>query len=138
MGNYCNNRSAYARGGRYVGRRYNGCSSCDTAQPMSVTDCGCEARVRNTDCGCEARMRDADCGCETRMRDADCGCEARVRNTAGGCENAAVFTNCPDQVLAMAYVPFQRFGDVYEVERGFIAGTLFAELDKPFKGGRCV
>lgn len=116
MGNYCNNRSAYARGGRYVGRRYNGCSSCDTAQPMSVTDCGCEARMRDADCGCEARVRDADCGCE----------------------NTAVFTNCPDQVLAMAYVPFQRFGDVYEVERGFIAGTLFAELDKPFKGGRCV
>lgn len=40
-----------------------------------------------------------------------------------------------DTVLAMAYVPFQRFCNLYPPERALEAGTLFADLDKPFLGG---
>ena len=40
--------------------------------------------------------------------------------------------NCP---LAMAYVPWQGFGETYELEAGFRAGTVFPCLDLPFKGG---
>lgn len=36
--------------------------------------------------------------------------------------------------LAMAYVPFQKFGNVFEPEVAFRTGTLFPELDKPFLG----
>ena len=41
--------------------------------------------------------------------------------------------------LAMAYVPMQKFGKVYEPARGFQLGTIFPELCKPFcgKGGGC-
>ncbi|RXS76722.1 spore coat associated protein CotJA [Blautia faecicola] len=41
--------------------------------------------------------------------------------------------------LAMAYVPMQKFGKVYEPARGFQLGTIFPELCKPFcgKGGEC-
>ncbi len=43
-----------------------------------------------------------------------------------------------DPVVAMAYVPWQQFKDVYEPEVALHQGTLFAELDKPFlAGGRC-
>ncbi len=43
-----------------------------------------------------------------------------------------------DPVVAMAYVPWQQFKDVYEPEVALCRGTLFAELDKPFlAGGRC-
>ena len=40
--------------------------------------------------------------------------------------------------VAMAYVPFQQFGTLYEPEKGFEAGTMFPDLDKPFWGGRGV
>ncbi len=36
--------------------------------------------------------------------------------------------------LAMAYVPMQKFGEVYSEEDALERGTLFPELDKPFKG----
>lgn len=41
----------------------------------------------------------------------------------------------PQQVsLAMAYIPFQRWENLYTPEIGFDRGTLFADLDKPFIG----
>ena len=41
-------------------------------------------------------------------------------------------------VVAMAYVPFQQFNanNVYSADRGFEAGTIFPDLDKPFYGRR--
>lgn len=37
-------------------------------------------------------------------------------------------------VLTMAYVPMQKFGALYNNEDALCAGTLFADLDKPFCG----
>lgn len=41
--------------------------------------------------------------------------------------------------LAMAYVPWQTLTETYPPCKGLIRGTIFEELDKPFrgKGGRC-
>ncbi len=39
------------------------------------------------------------------------------------------------QVVGMAYVPWQRWGDIYEPCKALSRGTLFAVLDKPFRGG---
>ncbi len=40
--------------------------------------------------------------------------------------------------LAMAYVPWQTWQNLYNAEKGFCRGTIFEELDKPFKGtGGC-
>lgn len=39
-----------------------------------------------------------------------------------------------DTVEAMAYVPFQNAGKLYNAERGFCSGTMFPCLDKPFEG----
>ena len=36
--------------------------------------------------------------------------------------------------LAMMYVPFQRFQNLYEPEKALKQGTLFADLDLPFYG----
>ena len=49
---------------------------------------------------------------------------------------------CPTfnpMVLAMAYVPWQEWRNLYSAEKGFCRGTIFEELDKPFlgKGGCC-
>lgn len=41
--------------------------------------------------------------------------------------------------IAMAYVPWQEFKDLYPAEKALCRGTIFEELDKPFlgKGGCC-
>jgi len=39
-------------------------------------------------------------------------------------------------VVAMAYVPFQQWGETYEPAKGLERGTIFPDLDKPFLCGR--
>lgn len=38
--------------------------------------------------------------------------------------------------LAMVYSPIQKWQKLYDEEKGFTRGTIFAELDKPFEGRR--
>lgn len=47
--------------------------------------------------------------------------------------------NCAGQVVAMAYVKKQNFNqrNVYHCDKALRQGTMFSELDKPFKGGAC-
>lgn len=40
--------------------------------------------------------------------------------------------------LAMAYVPWQQWRELYTPEVGLKRGTIFAELDKPFIGEEAV
>lgn len=74
------------------------------------------------------------------MRRPSCGCQ--------GSGQAAPFqqmrqdkkAECPaDMQLAMAYVPWQEWKRIFELEKGFHSGTIFEELYKPFlgAGGRC-
>ncbi len=37
-----------------------------------------------------------------------------------------------DMSLAMAYIPWQTWRDIYDAEKAFRRGTIFQELDKPF------
>ncbi len=37
-------------------------------------------------------------------------------------------------VVAMAYVPWQKWQQPYDYEKGFQSGTIFPDLDLPFKG----
>lgn len=40
--------------------------------------------------------------------------------------------------IAMAYVPWQEWHFIYDVEKGLHCGTIFKELHKPFSGtGGC-
>ncbi len=38
--------------------------------------------------------------------------------------------------LAMAYVPWQKWGNLYQPEEGFHTGTIFRSLNLPFTGRR--
>lgn len=41
--------------------------------------------------------------------------------------------------IAMAYVPWQHLANIYEnLEDAYCIGTIFPELNKPFKGRRVV
>ncbi len=50
------------------------------------------------------------------------------------CKNG-MFSNYP---LGMAYVPRQKFINLYDWETGFSQGTIFTELDKPFMAASCM
>lgn len=61
-------------------------------------------------------------------------------------ERARSSFGCPGQPcapvdsmpLAMAYVPWQQWQNIYEICQGFQRGTIFEDLDKPFHGrGGC-
>ena len=41
-----------------------------------------------------------------------------------------------NMTIAMAYVPWQQWRQIYEPAKGFHRGTIFKELDKPFVGKR--
>lgn len=53
-------------------------------------------------------------------------------------ENAFDNTYLGRLPLAMAYVPFQQFGNIYEPYRALQRGTIFPELDLPFCGRELV
>lgn len=40
-----------------------------------------------------------------------------------------------DLPLAMSYVPFQNWNETYPLAKALERGTIFPELDLPFKGG---
>lgn len=39
-----------------------------------------------------------------------------------------------DMPIGMAYVPWQKWQDIYDPGKGLESGTIFRELDKPFLG----
>lgn len=41
----------------------------------------------------------------------------------------------PSMVLAMAYVPAQKWQELYEPNEALHRGTIFRQLDLPFEGG---
>ena len=62
-------------------------------------------------------------------------CGNSMRNVSLGVPSGSDNTsNISMQVLAMAYVPIQKFQCLYDPPKGLHAGTIFAELDKPFLG----
>ncbi len=55
-------------------------------------------------------------------------------NTGSSCGCAVQRPMQPDMPIAMAYVPMQRWNQVYDMSRGLTRGTIFPELQKPFCG----
>ena len=74
----------------------------------------------------------------------DCGCgcnDVSVTREAGNngcdCNNDENYHSEFNYSLAMVYSPYQQFQNLYCEEEGFVAGTIFKELDKPFYGPKC-
>jgi len=40
---------------------------------------------------------------------------------------------CPNLPLANAYVPFQKYSKIYPMNEGLVRGTIFPDLDMPYK-----
>ena len=84
---------------------------------------------QNPSCGYN---RQSSCG---HGKSDSCGCDP--------CREDSRDSVCPyfkkGTPIAMAYVPWQKWCDLYDLPKAFQSGTIFRELDKPFlgKGGGC-
>ena len=96
-------------------------------QPIGMPDCGMrEPRIEpRMDARMEKRMGSCMDG---QMHKAKAGEMSFIR------ENEVC--GCGQYPIGMAYVPWQAFKDIYDMERALNAGTIFAELEKPFIGRR--
>lgn len=86
------------------------------------------------------------CGCDdydgrgSRGGQSDCNCydERGSRGGQSGCSECGRDWECDEHlVLAIATVPMQKWRLTYSPEKALCAGTMFAELNLPFKGGKC-
>ena len=58
------------------------------------------------------------------------------QNAAAVNDNSGNISRFPKNApLAMAYVPFQEWGEVYDDDSALARGTLFPDLDLPFEAG---
>ena len=110
----------------------------------------------NNRCGCMQRPQLPEpphintgnsCGCAVQ-RPMQPDMPAQSRNSASPAERPSCSLRQPncettqrdclsDMSVAMAYVPMQRWNQVYDMSRGLTRGTIFPELDLPFVMGRC-
>ncbi len=66
----------------------------------------------------------------------NCPRNTRELCAMGQAEDNTTAAPC-DLALAMAYVPSQKFENLYAPTEGWHRGTLWADLDKPYEGGCC-
>lgn len=86
-------------------------------------NCGMNRNTNNRNMG-EHRM-----GKDMMQNKPGCGCSKKE-----GCDRG---TEPVDRMApGMAFVPWQKWEDVYCMEKGLERGTIFEQLDKPFLGGR--
>lgn len=130
-GNYGNRRYTNGNGGHnnQPSRMANDCG-CKPEKP--VYDCGCKPA---NDCGCKPEKPVYDCGCQesTEKGATDCGCVIGTKNGYSDCCEK----DMPGMMVAMAYVPWQQWENLYEVCEGYSKGTIFKQLDLDFLGRRC-
>lgn len=85
-------------------------------------------------CGCTSarepisREASASCGCDNRADTTPC----LSKDACNVCPYPPLNASMPS--LAMAYSPTQAWRCLYAPDKALHAGTLFAELDKPFEG----
>lgn len=58
------------------------------------------------------------------------------KKTGRSCPVRPDFQDIDSLPLAMAYVPWQTWEDLYKPEEGLKQGTIFMQLNKPFTGRR--
>ena len=141
----CQNNMRYGRQMNYNNCRSmpNGNNNCRPA-PMPRTDRQC---CEPEPCGCRAPepRKPEPCGCRTpepcghhpeHHKPEPCECRTPERRPSQPC--GCRYDALEDFPIAMAYVPWQKWRNLYEPCKGFQRGTIFEDLSKPFHGrGGC-
>lgn len=103
-----------------------------------------EAASRMNSCSAACRPaprtenRSSNCRPAPRMenRSSDCRPAPRAENRSSDCQASHGTEHSSKRSLAMAYVPWQKFEDLYPNDAALSKGTLFCQLDLPFRGRR--
>ena len=140
--NQMNNRSRQGNMQNQNRMNRNNCG-CDNT-PRTTDNCGCNEPRRTVDnCGCNTTRTTETCGCNTPSgcveprRTADsCGCDHHPVSGTAGC-NASRYDQLSGMALAIAYVPWQTYCQLYDLEDALCNGTVFKELKKDFLRGCC-
>lgn len=120
MGNRMCNQRCERRGNR----------SCERDEKMK-----CERRENrscdNTGCGNVQTIRDE----KGRSMEVECVCKVKTEKS---CHKEDAMEKLGGRFpIAMAYVPWQQWGELYDAEYGLMQGTIFKDLNKIFCGVRC-
>lgn len=130
--NCCDHMSQQCRReGNMERRQREGC----VEQCKRIDSCKYEESVRP----CAQETRQGTCTDRNKMqnRSVEVECVCKV-NPVVSCHrhDEMEHLGCEFPVV-MAYVPWQQWGDLYEVECGLMQGTIFKELNFIFCGERC-
>ena len=80
-------------------------------------------------CGCQQEPAHAPVG----QSPAGASCSVSLPSDNRSCDKAYDMERFP---IAMLYVPWQKWNQTYELDRGLKTGTIFPDLDRPFRGIR--
>ena len=116
-----------------VNRQNNCYSGRQAVRPVNV--------ISNSNCCNPAPVQAAVCGGNVvGVAPASC-CNDAVTGgiILGGCAEAACNkeTTLSGYPIAMAYVPWQDYGNIYPLQQAIQRGTMFRELNLDFAGRRC-
>ena len=65
-------------------------------------------------------------------------CDGTRRTEQSGCGGIELPASCNNSAsLASVYCPYQEYRELFDCNTALCNGTLFRELYKPLKGGRC-
>ncbi len=129
MANYQNNMRYGRQGNMRQSRPVPGMHmGCHNPAPQMDTCCGTSEPAPRMD-----NMQRENSGCCTPAPEAREAAERRERKSPKGCgcRRDDPLYGMP---IAMAYVPWQTWRDIFDICEGFQTGTIFEELDKPFLG----
>ena len=84
--------------------------------------------------GNDNMIKDSCYGAELQRILGSCGSRPDANIDLPSCENNGKSFGLNGYPLAMVYSPMQEFDKLYELDKGFNAGTIFSELDLPFSG----
>ncbi len=104
-----------------VNRQNNCCSGRQSVRPVNV--------IGVSPCGNAVPVQATGCCNDTVVGNVILGNCADV-----GCNKETTLSNYP---IAMAYVPWQSYGNIYPLQQAMRNGTMFRELDLDFAGRRC-
>lgn len=90
-----------------------------------------ESHGCNTGCGKVQTIRDE----KGRSMEVECVCKVKTEKP---CHKEDPMEKLGGRFpIAMAYVPWQQWGELYDAEYGLMQGTIFKDLNKIFCGVRC-
>ncbi len=72
----------------------------------------------------------------TEPESARCQSVQKAETFSAGVKTPVELTSVFKKSIAMAYVPWQKFEDLYPNDVALSKGTLFCQLDLPFRGRR--